>query len=78
MIPYNELEKHFIKPKNWTPNKQSFYGDRFKRYPRKLKKAAKKNGYTFLDLEQNIWYLLHTKNKDYTRFLIKLIVNEKN
>ena len=70
---YEDLEKHFIKPKNWTPGKQSFF-DHYKRIPRKLKKHAKRISKTDLPIGNKLWDALYQRNKNYCRFLIKQLL----
>ena len=75
IIPYEELEKHFIAPKLISP----FFKD-VVRVPRKFKKKWKHilcgDRYDFLDLGQKLWYIQHLTNPNYNRFLIKQIVSE--
>jgi hypothetical protein len=76
MILYENLEKHFKLPKNFTPGKGGYYS-RYKRIPRKIKKKATKlikTKYPFLEIEQALWYLLSIHSKDYHRFLIKKVI----
>lgn len=74
IIPYEVLEKHFIAPKVISP----FFN--YKKVPRKLKKKYKHilqgDRYSFLDLNQKLWYILELVNPNYKRFLIKQIFSE--
>ena len=67
MILYEQLEKHFTTPKT--------IGFNCKRVPRKFKKKWKSelDTYSFLTLNQKLWYILEFTNPDYKRFLIKQI-----
>lgn len=65
MMPYEDLEKHFIAPKQISFN--------CKRVPRKFKKKWKDILSQPRDLNSNLWYIRQIVNKDYTRFLIKQI-----
>jgi hypothetical protein len=75
-IKYEDLERHFTKPKDWEGGKQPFFG-RHKRLPRKLKKLgktwAKKTA--SCDYLSALWYRQHCLNPNYNRFLIKLVCN---
>ena len=73
MIPYEDLEKHFTKPKNWTPGKQAFFDK--DTLPRKLKKLGKR---WHEDPCAGLWYRLSCVNPDYHRFLIKLVCQSQN
>lgn len=69
MIPYQEFEKHFTAPKTISFN--------CKRVPRKFKKKWKHilqgERYSFLDLNQKLWFIQRIVNPNYNRFLIKQI-----
>lgn len=77
MIPYEELHKHFIKPKQWTPNDQSYF-DHYQKIPRKLKKQATKSIAVKMPLLNKLWYFQGLKNPDHNRFLIKCILDLYN
>lgn len=64
----------FTVPKNLGEG--SFFN--YKRVPRKYKKKHKTllNQYSFLTLNQKIWYVLGETNKEYRDFLIQTICNE--
>lgn len=70
-IPYEDLEKHFSEPKI------KFSMREHKRLPRKFKKKWKHilcdERYDFLDLGQKIWYIIFLENRNYNRFLIKMV-----
>ena len=73
MIPYNELEKHFIAPSIISP----FYSD--EKIPRKLKKKIKKYlGVHWKNLTngERRWHYLEKQNSNYKRFLIKEITKK--
>jgi len=72
-MEYEDLDKHYMKPKNWTPVKMSFF-DQYSRIPRKLKKEAKRKASTSLPLMHILWDALYQKNPNYCRFLIKQII----
>ncbi len=75
--PYNQLERHFKQPQNWSLNTSShrYTG----KIPRKLKKRIKK--FVYLDsqftatftLSQRYWMYQDSINPNYNRYLIKLI-----
>ena len=75
---YEDLDKHFTKPKIISP----FY--RYKKVPRKLKKKCKKwleqNYLTTegLSINQQLWYLLELTNPNYKRFIIKQIIEHES
>lgn len=76
VIPYDELDNHFTAPKIISP----FFNH--KRIPRKIKKRYayifKGDIYSFLTLNQKLWYNLTLINPNYTRFIIKQIVSNDN
>lgn len=76
MIPYQNLEKHFIAPKTISP----FFN--YKRVPKKFKKKWKHilqgEKYNFLDLNQKLWYIQSIVNPSYNDFLIKQICKNDN
>lgn len=51
-----------------------------KRIPRKFKKKHKNllNKYSFLTLNQKLWYILREANKEYSDFLIQQICAKNN
>lgn len=76
-VEYSDLERHYIAPSNISP----FYN--FKRIPRKMKKKLKDfdyilkgQQYSFLDINQKLWFILGFTNPDYKRFLIKKITQQ--
>ena len=72
MIFYENLEEHFKAPKKKPKSK---------RVPRKFKKKWKHvlqgKRYSFLSLDEKLWYIQYLTNNDYCRFLIKRISVKK-
>lgn len=62
----------FTLPNNISP----FY--KCKRIPRKMKKKYKTifDKYTFLDVNEKLWYLLGYTNPEYKEFLINSLTND--
>ena len=70
VIPYRELDKHFIAPETISP----FYVDI--KIPRKLKKKVKIWCGCHWDSctnAQRLWYYMEKSNLNYKRFLIKQV-----
>jgi len=72
IIPFEDLDKHFTAPKIISP----FFN--CKRVPRKFKKKYSNilQGYRFsyLTLNQKLWYILGLTNPNYRDFLIKQVI----
>lgn len=71
---YNfRIMNRFTAPKKFSP----FYSVR--RIPRKKKKQLKPllNKYSFLTLNEKLWYILGETNKEYRDFLIQKICKDE-
>lgn len=70
--PYEDLEKHFTCPRNISFN--------YTKVPRKFKKKwshiLSKDRYSFLSLNQKLWFIQGITNPNYNSFLIKQITKQ--
>ena len=69
IIPYEELDNHFITPKGFGEKPHFHYN----KFPRKLKKRLKVVKYHRDDMNVKLWLVMQINNPNYHRFLIKKI-----
>jgi hypothetical protein len=73
-IPYEQLDKHFTLPANFSPYYKGV------RMPRKFKRKHKKivDKFKFLPIHEKLWYIQATVNPNHTRYIIKKVVQNEN
>lgn len=74
-MEYQELEKHFTAPKVISFNHTRVS----RKFKKKWRHILQGDRYSFLDLNQKLWFIQGIENQNYNRFLIKQICkNEHN